>query len=137
MPRVKGGPKHARKRKKVLKQAKGFRGGPGTIYRAAIEFVMRAGQYAYRDRRQKKRNFRSLWVTRLNAALRERGVGYNRFIPAAVAAGIELNRKMLSELAIRDPATFDAIVALARPHLLTGREAADAVDGPAAVAEPA
>jgi large subunit ribosomal protein L20 len=129
MARVKGGPKHARKRKKVLKQAKGFRGGPGTIYRAAIEFTMRAGRYAYRDRRQKKRNFRSLWVTRLNAALKERGISYNRFIPAATAAGIELNRKMLSELAITDPATFDKIVDLARPHLKTGKEPA-----PAAVA---
>lgn len=117
MARVKGGPKHARKRKKVLKQAKGFRGGPGTIYRAAIEFVMRAGKYAYRDRRQKKRNFRSLWVTRLNAALKERGVSYNRFIPAATAAGIELNRKMLSELAISDVPAFDAIVEKVKPHL--------------------
>jgi large subunit ribosomal protein L20 len=83
MPRVKGGPKHARKRKRVLKKAKGFRAGPGTLYRSAIEFVMRAGRYAYRDRRQKKRHFRSLWVTRLNAALRERDVSYNRFIRAS------------------------------------------------------
>jgi large subunit ribosomal protein L20 len=117
MPRTKGGPTHARKRKKTLKQAKGFRGGPGTIYRAAVEFVMRAGRYAYRDRRQKKRHFRSLWISRLNAALKERGISYNRFIPALTAAGIELNRKMLSELAVSDAATFDAIVELARPHL--------------------
>jgi large subunit ribosomal protein L20 len=117
MPRTKGGPTHARKRKKVLKRAKGFRGGPGTIYRAAIEFVMRAGKYSYRDRRQKKRHFRSLWITRLNAALKERGISYNRFIPALTAAGIELNRKMLSELAVSDAATFDAIVEMARPHL--------------------
>src|SRR3954463_2443748 len=122
MPRVKGGPKHARKRKKLLKKAKGFRAGPGTLYRAAIEFVMRAGRYSYRDRRQKKRHFRSLWVTRLNAALRQRGVSYNRFIPALTAAGIELNRKMLSELAISDPAAFDAVVELVKPHLKTGRE---------------
>ncbi len=117
MPRTKGGPAHARKRKRVLKRAKGFRAGPGTIYRAAIEFTMRAGRYAYRDRRQKKRHFRSLWITRLAAALRQRGVSYNRFIPALTAAGIELNRKMLSELAIADPTAFDAIVELARPHL--------------------
>jgi large subunit ribosomal protein L20 len=123
MARVKGGPKHARKRKKVLKAAKGFRGGPGTIYRAAIEFTMRAAKYAYRDRRQKKRHFRSLWVTRLNAALKQRGVSYNRFIPAAVLAGIELNRKMLSELAISDPAVFDAIVEQVRPHLVSGAQA--------------
>lgn len=117
MPRTKGGPTHARKRKRVLRRAKGFVGGPGTIYRQAIEFTRKAGVYAYRDRRQKKRHFRTLWVTRLSAALRARGVNYNRFIPAAVAAGIELNRKMLSELAISDPAAFDRIVELARPHL--------------------
>jgi large subunit ribosomal protein L20 len=117
MPRTTGGPTHARKRKRVLRRAKGFVGGPGTIYRQALEFTRKAGVYAYRDRRQKKRHFRSLWVTRLNAALRERGVSYNRFIPAAVAAGIELNRKMLSELAISDPAAFDRIVELSRPHL--------------------
>ena len=117
MPRTKGGPTHARKRKRVLKRAKGFRGGFGTIYRSAIEFTRRAGRYAYRDRRQNKRNYRSLWIVRLNAALRARGINYNRFIPAVTAAGIELNRKMLSELAISDPAAFDAIVELARPHL--------------------
>ena len=125
MPRVKGGPKHARKRKRILKKAKGFRAGPGTLYRSAIEFVMRAGRYSYRDRRQKKRHFRSLWVTRLNAALRERGVNYSRFIPALTLAGIELNRKMLSELAISDPAAFDAIVELVRPHLKTAQPLAD------------
>ena len=117
MARVKGGPKHSRRRKKLLKRAKGFVGGPGTIYRVAKEFVRKAGVYAYRDRRQKKRHFRQLWVTRLSAALRQRGISSNRFIPALVAAGIELNRKMLSELAISDPAAFDAIVELARPHL--------------------
>src|SRR5436305_5076889 len=117
MPRTKGGPTHSRKRKRVLKRAKGFRAGPGTLYRQAIEFTMRAGKYAYRDRRQKKRHFRSLWISRLNAALRQRGIAYNRFIPAAVAAGITLNRKMLSELAIGDPTTFDAIVEKVRPHL--------------------
>ena len=117
MPRSTGGPTHSRKRKRVLKRAKGFRAGPGTLYRQALEFTLRAGKYAYRDRRQKKRHFRQLWVTRLNAALRERGINYNRFIPALAGAGIELNRKMLSELAISDPAAFDAIVELARPHL--------------------
>ena len=116
MPRTKGGVKHAKK-KKVMKAAKGFRGGFGTIYRSAIEFTMRAKKYATRDRQQKKRHFRTLWVTRLSAALRERGLSYNRFIPALVAAGIELNRKMLSELAITDPAAFDKIVEAARPHI--------------------
>jgi large subunit ribosomal protein L20 len=92
-------------------------GMPGHNYRPAIEFVRKAGVYAYRDRRQKKRHFRSLWITRLNAALKMRGVHYNRFIPALISAGINLNRKMLSELAISDPATFDAIVELAKPHV--------------------
>jgi large subunit ribosomal protein L20 len=117
MPRTTGGPTHARKRKRILKRAKGFVGGPGTIYRAALEFTRKADVYAYEHRKQKKRNFRQLWITRLNAALRARGVHYNRFIPAAVAAGITLNRKMLSELAISDPVTFDAIVEKVRPHL--------------------
>jgi large subunit ribosomal protein L20 len=117
MPRVKGGPTHARKRKRVLKRASGFVASPGTQYRSALEFIRRADRYAYRDRRQRRRHFRQLWITRLGAALRARGINYNRFIPAAIAAGIELNRKMLSELAIADPAAFDAIIELARPHL--------------------
>jgi large subunit ribosomal protein L20 len=117
MPRVTGGPTHARKRKRVLKRAKGFANAPGTQYRSAIEFTRKADAYATRDRRQRKRHFRTLWITRLNAALKQRGINYNRFIPAAIAAGIELNRKMLSELAISDIAAFDAIVELVRPHL--------------------
>src|SRR5579862_7256162 len=117
MARSSGGPTHARKRKRVLKAAKGFRAASGTLYRPAIEFTRKAGVYAYRDRRQKKRHFRMLWITRLSAAVRMRGIAYNRFIPALVAAGIELNRKMLSELAISDPAAFDKIVDLTRPHL--------------------
>ena len=117
MPRTTGGPGHARKRKRVLKRARGFRAGPGTIYRQALEFTRKADVYAYRDRRQKKRHFRTLWITRLNAALKQRGVNYNRFIPALAAAGVELNRKMLSELAVSDPAAFDAIVELVKPHI--------------------
>ena len=117
MPRVKGGPTHARKRKRVLKRASGFVNAPGRQYRSAIEFTRKAGVYSYRDRRQKKRHFRSLWITRLSAALRARGLNYNRFIPALIAAGITLNRKMLSELAIADAAAFDAVVALAKPHI--------------------
>jgi large subunit ribosomal protein L20 len=100
-----------------LKRASGFVASPGTQYRSALEFIRRADRYAYRDRRQRRRHFRQLWITRLGAALRARGINYNRFIPAAIAAGIELNRKMLSELAIADPAAFDAIIELARPHL--------------------
>ena len=124
MPRTTGGPTHSRKRKRVLRRAKGFVGGPGTIYRQALEFTRKAGVYAYRDRRQRKRHFRQLWITRLNAALRERGINYNRFIPALVAAGIMLNRKMLSDLAVIDPAAFDAIVEKARPHLNVPKSAA-------------
>src|SRR5271170_7090828 len=117
MPRSAGGPTHSRKRKRVLNAAKGFRAASGTLYRPAIEFTRKAGVYAYRDRRQRKRHFRALWITRLSGALRARGINYSRFIPALLAAGIELNRKMLSELAISDPAAFDAVVELARPHL--------------------
>jgi len=117
MPRTTGGPTHSRKRKRVLRAAKGFRAASGTLYRPAIEFVRKAGVYAYRDRRQRKRHFRSLWITRLGAALRQRGLSYSRFIPALVAAGIELNRKMLSELAISDATAFDAIVQKVRPHV--------------------
>jgi large subunit ribosomal protein L20 len=117
MPRVKIGPKHARKRKRILKRASGFRASPGVQYRQALEFTRKADVYAYRDRRQRKRHFRSLWITRLGAALRSRGVAYNRFIAALAPAGFELNRKMLSELAISDPATFDAIVEKVKPHL--------------------
>jgi large subunit ribosomal protein L20 len=117
MARVKGGPVHARRRKRVLKRASGFVLGPGYQYRQALEFTARADRYAYRDRRQKKRHFRQLWITRLNAALKERGVPYNRFIAALNTSGIELNRKMLSELAISDAPAFDAIVEQVRPHL--------------------
>lgn len=124
MPRTTGGPTHSRKRKRVLRRAKGFVGGPGTIYRQALEFTRKAGVYAYRDRRQRKRHFRQLWITRLNAAVRERGINYNRFIPALVAAGITLNRKMLSDLAVIDPPAFDAIVEKARPHLNVPKSAA-------------
>ena len=117
MPRATNSPAHTRKRKRILKRASGFRAGPGTLYRQALEFTRKADVYAYRDRRQKKRHFRTLWITRLGAALKERGINYNRFIPALAAAGVELNRKMLSELAISDPAAFDAIVDAVRPHI--------------------
>lgn len=117
MPRVKGGVVHSRKRKRLLKAASGMTGASGTLYRPAIEFVRKAGAYAYRDRRQKKRHFRSLWISRLSAGLRARGVSYNRFIAALNDAGIELNRKMLSELAISDSAAFDAVVEKAKPFI--------------------
>src|ERR687884_1219647 len=122
MARSTGGPTHSRKRKRILRKASGMRGMSGHNYRPALEFTRRADVYAYEHRKQKKRSFRQLWITRLSAALRQRGISYNRFIPAALAAGVELNRKMLSELAISDPATFDAIVEQVRPHLKTGTE---------------
>ena len=124
MPRSTGGPTHSRKRKRVLKRASGFVASPGTQYRQALEFIRRADRYAYRDRRQKKRHFRQLWITRLSAAVRARGINYNRFIPALVAAGIELNRKSLSDIAATDPAAFDAIVELVRPHIHNPKTAA-------------
>src|SRR4051795_2376144 len=117
MARSTGGPTHSRKRKRILRKASGMRGMSGHNYRPALEFTRKADVYAYEHRKQKKRSFRQLWITRLNAALRQRGVSYNRFIPALLAAGVELNRKMLSELAISDPATFDAIVEQAKPHI--------------------
>ena len=117
MPRVKGGPKHAQKRKRILKRASGFVGQPGSNYRSALEFTRRADVYAYVHRKMKKRDFRSLWITRLSAAVRAVGISYNRFIPALLEAGIELNRKMLSEIAIADPAAFSAIVEKVRPFV--------------------
>ena len=117
MPRVTGGPKQARKRKKVLKLAKGFVGPRSKNYRIAKDAVRRAGAYAYVGRKQKKRHFRQLWITRISAALLPFGIKYSRFIPALEKAGVELNRKMLSELAVADPAAFAAIVDKARPHV--------------------
>ena len=117
MSRTKNGVVHSRKRKRVLRRAKGFAMGPGTLYRVAKEFVRKAGVYATVHRKQKKRNYRSLWITRLNAACRQHGIRYSQFIPALQLAGIELNRKMLSEIAVADPATFEAIVNLAKKHI--------------------
>src|SRR6476620_2660234 len=119
MPRSTGGPTHSRKRKRILRKASGMRGMSGHNYRPALEFTRKADVYAYEHRKQKKRHFRTLWITRLSAALRQRGINYNRFIPALIEAGITLNRKMLSEIAIADPATFDAIVEKAKGHIKT------------------
>jgi large subunit ribosomal protein L20 len=117
MPRVKGGVVHARKRKRLMKRTKGFRHGFGKLYRPALEFGRRAGVYATVHRQQKKRLYRSLWITRLSAACRLRGLRYSQLIPALELAGITLNRKMLSEIAIADPATFDAIIEAAKKHV--------------------
>jgi large subunit ribosomal protein L20 len=108
----------ARHRKKVrtLREVKGFRGPIGKNWRLAQEALVRSGINAYRDRRRRKREFRALWVTRLTAACRMRNIQYSRFIFGLAEAGVELNRKMLSELAIHAPGDFDALVELARKH---------------------
>ena len=110
MPRAKGGPKTRRRHKKTMKMAKGYVGGRRKTYRQARETVERGLTYAYRDRKQKKRDFRALWIVRINAALRSQGITYSRFIKALADKKIAINRKVLSELAIHEPAVFEAIV---------------------------
>lgn len=117
MARVKRGPHRKDKRKKVLKLAKGYYGKKKNAYRIAMQAVDKALQYAYRDRRQKKRQFRSLWIVRINAAARENGLTYNRLISGLRKSGLDLNRKVLSEIAIHDPEGFAAIVEVAKDAL--------------------
>jgi large subunit ribosomal protein L20 len=117
MPRVKGGTTKLARRKKILKQAKGYFGSKHRLYRTAKEQVMHSGVYAYRDRRQNKRNFRKLWITRINAACRLNDMSYSRFVEGLNKAGILINRKMLSEIAINDAANFTSIVNLAKAAL--------------------
>ncbi len=112
MPRVKRGTKARARRNKIMKAAKGFQGGRRTLYRTAKQTVHRAWAYAYRDRRQKKRDFRRLWITRINAASRQNGVSYSQFIGGLIKASIEIDRKILAELAIFDPAAFTELVKL-------------------------
>ena len=109
MPRVKRGVTARARHKKVIGQAKGFRGRRGSAYRIAKEAVMKAGQYAYRDRRQKKRQFRALWVARINAAAREAGLSYSVFMNGLKKAAIEVDRKVLAHLAVSDKAAFAKI----------------------------
>ena len=116
MGRVTYGAARNRRKRRLLRAAKGFRGAPGKRYRLAKEAVVRAGINAYRDRRRRKRDFRALWVTRLTAACRMRGISYSRFIYGIIAADVELNRKILSEIAIHSPKDFDALVELAAEH---------------------
>ncbi|MBB5148271.1 MULTISPECIES: 50S ribosomal protein L20 [Ureibacillus] len=106
MPRVKGGTVTRKRRKKVLKLAKGYFGSKHTLYRTANQAVMKSGLYAYRDRRQKKRDFRKLWITRINAAARQNGLSYSRLMYGLKQAGIEVNRKMLADLAVNDAQAF-------------------------------
>ena len=106
MARVKGGNVSKNRRRKVLKQAKGYFGSKHRLYKTAQEQLFHSGEYAYRDRKQNKRNFRKLWITRINAGCRQNNISYSKFINGLNKAGITINRKMLSELAINDPAAF-------------------------------
>jgi large subunit ribosomal protein L20 len=117
MPRAKGGPKTRHRRKKVLKKAKGYVGGRRRLYRTAAETVLRAGAFAYRGRKQKKRQARSLWIVRVNAACRQLGLSYSSFIAGLRKAGIALDRKILAELAAQDPAAFAKLAETARARL--------------------
>lgn len=117
MPRVKRGVEKHRRHKKVLKQAKGFHGRKKNCYRVANEFVERAHEYQYRDRKQRKRDFRRLWNTRINAAARENGLTYSRFINGLRQAGIELDRKVLADMAVRDKEGFAALAEKAKGAL--------------------
>ena len=110
MPRVKRGVTARARHKKVLEQAKGFRGRRKNVFRIAKEAVMKAGQYAYRDRRTKKRVFRQLWIARINAASRELGVSYSKFMAGLKKAQIDLDRKVLADIAVHDKAAFAGIV---------------------------
>ena len=114
MARVKGGVVSRKRRKRVLKLAKGYYGAKHILFRTAKEQVMNSYYYAYRDRRQKKRDFRKLWIKRINAACRLNDISYSRFMHGLKVAGIDLNRKMLSEIAINDPKAFADLVATAK-----------------------
>lgn len=114
MARVKNGAVTKARHKKVLKQAKGYFGSKHRLYKSAKEQLMHSGQYAFRDRKQKKRDFRKLWITRINAACRQNDISYSRFIEGLNKAGVEINRKMLSEIAINDPKMFTELVKTAK-----------------------
>ena len=117
MPRVKRGVTARARHKKVLALAKGFRGRRGNVFRIAKEAVMKAGQYAYRDRRNKKRDFRALWIVRINAAVRELGMSYSTFINGLKKAEIDIDRKVLADLAVHDRPAFNKIAEQAKASL--------------------
>ena len=119
MPRAKGGSKTRRRRKKILKLAKGYVGGRGRLYRMARETVERSLAFAYRDRRVRRREFRGLWIIRINAAARLSGLSYNQLIKGLKHAGVELDRKILADLAVADMPAFGQIAQLAKAHLAT------------------
>ena len=121
MTRVKGGSVSKTRRRKVLKEAKGYFGSKHRLYKTAQEQVFHSGNYAFRDRKQNKRNFRKLWITRINAACRMNDISYSKFISGLAKANIEVNRKMLSELAISDEAAFTNLVNIAK-EALAGKE---------------
>jgi large subunit ribosomal protein L20 len=121
--RVKGGVKHGRRRKRTLMLAKGFKGKRRTCYRIAKQRVMKALMNAYIGRKLRKRDFRSLWILRINAASRLEGLSYSRFMNGLSCAGVGLNRKMLAEIAIRDPQAFQRLAEMAKSHLATGQSA--------------
>jgi large subunit ribosomal protein L20 len=114
MPRVKGGTVTRKRRKKVLKLAKGYYGSKHTLYKVANQQVMKSLMYAFRDRRQKKRDFRKLWITRINAAARMNGLSYSRLMHGLKLSGIEVNRKMLAELAVSDANAFAELANVAK-----------------------
>jgi large subunit ribosomal protein L20 len=117
MARVKRGVQARARHKKVLEEAKGYYGARSKVYRVAKQAVIKAGQYAYRDRRQKKRQFRALWIARINAGARENGLSYSRMINGLHIANIEVDRKMLADLAIHDKAAFSALAEQAKAAL--------------------
>jgi len=117
MARVKRGVQARKRHKKVLKAAKGYYGARSRVYRVAKQAVIKAGQYAYRDRRQRRRQLRSLWIVRINAAVREHGLSYSVFINSLKKAGIELDRKVLAEMAVTDKAGFAALVGVAKEQV--------------------
>ena len=117
MPRVKRGVTARARHKKVLSKAKGFRGRRKNVFRVAKQAVMKAGQYAYRDRRQRKREFRGLWIARINAAVRELGLSYSAFMSGLKRAKIEIDRKVLADLAVRDKVAFAQIAGQAKAAL--------------------
>ena len=120
MARVKRGVVARARHKKVLNKAKGYYGARSKVYRVAKQAVTKAGQYAYRDRRQRKRQFRALWITRINAAARANGLSYSRFMNGLAKAGVEIDRKVLADLAVHDAAAFAALAEQARTQLAQG-----------------
>jgi len=111
------GAARTRAKKRLYKEAKGYRGGRGRLLRTVKESLLRSGQYAFRDRKVRKREFRKLWIIRINAAVRQRGLRYSQFIHGLQQAQIRLNRKMLAEMAVNDPAAFDAVVEIVNREL--------------------